>query len=125
MTWEAATDIIWLDYPIYIVLWRLWFRTIERIRSGVKLWGMEGCVETWQSQFLSRDSLLYVSPLWELRIVYGCFGFIGIDDPYFMKIWYERKRDRWRVSMSFGFNGQGRLMSGSKCYHFLFAKSPR
>jgi|SRR5579862_3158386 len=60
ITWGAASDIVWLDYPIYVVLWRLWFRTIGRIRSSEKLWGLEGCVETWQSQFLSKDSLLYV-----------------------------------------------------------------
>ena len=59
ITWASASDIIWLDFPIFVVLWRLWFRTIERIRSGVKLWGMEGCVETWQVQFFSRKSLLY------------------------------------------------------------------
>lgn len=59
ITWEAATDIIWLDYPIYIVLWRLLFRTIDRVRSGVNLWDKEGCIETWQQQFFSRDSLLF------------------------------------------------------------------
>ena len=58
ITWHSATDIIWLDYPIFVVLWRLWFRTIERIQSGVELWGIKGCVETWRSQFLSRHSLL-------------------------------------------------------------------
>ena len=59
ITWSAATDILWLDYPIYVVLWRLWFRTIGRIRGGEKLWGLDGCVETWQSQFFSYNSLLY------------------------------------------------------------------
>jgi len=59
ITWEAETDIIWLDYPIYIVLWRLFFRTINRVWSGVNLWDKEGCTETWQQQFFSRDSLLF------------------------------------------------------------------
>lgn len=60
ITWNSATDIIWLDYPIFVVLWRLLFRTIRRIRSGEKLWGMEGCIETWRSQFFSSDSLLFI-----------------------------------------------------------------
>jgi len=60
ITWHSATDIIWLDYPIFVVLWRLWFRTIKRIRSGETLWGMDGCVETWRGQFFSRDSLLFI-----------------------------------------------------------------
>lgn len=59
LTWSSATDIIWLDYPIYIVLWRLLWRSIARIRSGVELWDKEGCVETWRGTFLSWDSLLY------------------------------------------------------------------
>ena len=61
ISWAAATDIVWLDYPIYVVLWRLLFRTLGRITGRVELWGMEGCVETWQSQFFSWDSLLYFS----------------------------------------------------------------
>jgi hypothetical protein len=60
ITWDNASDIIWLDYPIYIPLWRLLFRTLWRITYGVKLWGKNGCVETWKSQFFSRDSLLFV-----------------------------------------------------------------
>jgi hypothetical protein len=56
--WFSATDIVWLDLPIYVVLWQLFWRTVARIWSGVDLWGKEGCVETWKKQFLSTDSLL-------------------------------------------------------------------
>jgi adenylate kinase family enzyme len=85
ITWKASTDIIWLDYPIFVILWRLWFRTIGRIRSGVKLWGKDGCVETWKSQFFSWDSLLYVLLISQLIQVYRRFGFIGIVDQHFMR----------------------------------------
>jgi adenylate kinase family enzyme len=57
-TWTAATDIVWIDLPIYVVLWQLFWRTVWRIWSRVELWGKEGCVETFRKQFLSTDSLL-------------------------------------------------------------------
>lgn len=45
--WEAAIDIIWLDYSIYIILWRMFFRIIDRIRNDINLWDKEDCIEIW------------------------------------------------------------------------------
>jgi hypothetical protein len=93
ITWHSATDIIWLDYPIFVVLWRLWFRTIARIRSAERLWGMDGCIETWQHQFFSWDSLLFAAYLLRLTVVCGCFGFIGTGVQSFIRIYLESTRE--------------------------------
>ncbi len=56
LIWARADTLIWLDYPFALVFWRLFRRTVRRIRSQEDLWGT-GNVETWRKQFLSADSL--------------------------------------------------------------------
>jgi adenylate kinase family enzyme len=51
----AADTIVWLDLPVWIKLWRLWRRTMHRIRHGVELWN--GNRETWRGAFLAHDAL--------------------------------------------------------------------
>jgi len=55
LIWQRADTLIWLDYPLPLVLWRLSRRTLQRILTQETLWG--GNVETWRGQFASRDSL--------------------------------------------------------------------
>ena len=55
LIWRRADTLVWLDYPLPLVLWRLGRRTIRRIVTREPLWG--GNVETWRGQFASRDSL--------------------------------------------------------------------
>ncbi len=56
VTWTQADTIVWLDYPLWLTLWRLFRRAIQRIVSQEDLWG-SGNRETWHGQFFSRDSL--------------------------------------------------------------------
>lgn len=56
LIWQRADMLIWLDYPLVTVLWRLLRRTVLRIVTQEELWA--GNRETWRSQFASRDSLL-------------------------------------------------------------------
>ncbi|MFN8527569.1 MAG: adenylate kinase [Anaerolineae bacterium] len=51
--WPRADTVIWLDYPLRIVLWRLFRRTLKRVITKENLWGT-GNVEQW-SNFFSRD----------------------------------------------------------------------
>jgi adenylate kinase family enzyme len=60
LIWTQAEMLIWLDYPLPLILWRLWLRTWRRIRSKERLWN--GNHERWQV-FLSRDSLF----LWAVQ----------------------------------------------------------
>lgn len=55
LLWPRADAIIWLDYPIWVNLWRLFWRALRRIRSKEELWN--GNRESFRTNFLSRDSL--------------------------------------------------------------------
>lgn len=57
IVWGRADTLVWLDYPLPLVLWRLWWRTLRRVRTREVLWG--GNRERFREQFLSRDSLFY------------------------------------------------------------------
>ncbi len=58
--WARADTLVWLDYALPVIMWQLARRALRRIVTREKLWG--GNRETWQGQFLSRDSLF----LWAL-----------------------------------------------------------
>lgn len=55
IVWSRANTLVWLDYSLLVCSWRLLRRTIRRIRSQEELWN--GNRETFQGQFLSKDSL--------------------------------------------------------------------
>jgi adenylate kinase family enzyme len=55
IVWGRADTVVWLDPPLWVILMRLWRRSVGRIRSGYALWG--GNRETFRNTFLSRESL--------------------------------------------------------------------
>lgn len=57
IVWGRADTLVWLDYPLPLILWRLWWRTLRRVGRREELWG--GNRERFGAQFLSRDSLFY------------------------------------------------------------------
>lgn len=59
--WPRATLLVWLDYPIYVVMWRLFWRTIGRGVFRKELW--HGNKEKLWWHFFSRQSLF----LWALK----------------------------------------------------------
>ena len=59
--WPRATLLVWLDYPIYVVMWRLFWRTIGRGILRKELW--HGNREMLWWHFVTRDSLF----LWALK----------------------------------------------------------
>jgi adenylate kinase family enzyme len=59
--WSRAQAVVWLDYPLALILWRLWRRTWRRVLSKEHLWGTN-YEELWP-QLFSRDSLF----LWALQ----------------------------------------------------------
>ncbi|HZP57183.1 MAG TPA: adenylate kinase [Dehalococcoidia bacterium] len=59
--WRRADTLVWLDYPLPLVIARLFRRSVTRAAAGVELW--QGNRESWRGQFLSRDSLF----VWALK----------------------------------------------------------
>lgn len=56
MTWQEADTIIWLDYPRWLVYWRIITRTLKRVFLRQELWA--GNRETFRIAFLSKDSVI-------------------------------------------------------------------
>jgi len=53
--WSRADTIVWLDYALPIILWRLWWRTLRRMITREELWS--GNRESARGAFFSRDAL--------------------------------------------------------------------
>jgi adenylate kinase family enzyme len=52
---KKADTVVWLNYPLPLVLWRLFRRTVRRAIRQEELWN--GNVENWKEHFLSRNSI--------------------------------------------------------------------
>ena len=61
IVWERANLVVWLNYSLPLILWRVTRRTIIRSWRQQELWN--GCYETFQKSFLSGDSIV----LWVLK----------------------------------------------------------
>lgn len=53
IVWTRADTVVWLDFPLRIVLWRLFRRTLKRVITQENLWET-GNTERW-SNFFARD----------------------------------------------------------------------
>lgn len=62
--WSRANTLVWLDYSLWVVLVRLFRRTLRRVLTREELWN--GNRERATAQFFSRDSIF----LWALK-TYG------------------------------------------------------
>lgn len=60
IVWSRADTVVWLDYPLPVIMRRVVRRTIRRVVIQEELWN--GNRETWQTTF-SRDSII----LWVLQ----------------------------------------------------------
>ena len=61
LVWRRATALVWLDYPLPLVLWRLARRTLTRAVTREPLWNNNR--ERLSEQLFSRDSIF----LWALQ----------------------------------------------------------
>ena len=52
---RRADTLVWLDYPLWLVLWRLFWRTNRRIIQRERLWNDNR--ERFSNAYLSKDSL--------------------------------------------------------------------
>ncbi len=57
LVWGQAEALVWLDYSLPVVLWRLVKRTFQRVHRQELLWGTNR--ETWRGALFSRESLFF------------------------------------------------------------------
>lgn len=60
IVWGRADTLVWIDYPLPIIFWRLWWRSIKRVVTREKLWSNNQ--ESWRA-FIGSESLF----LWVLQ----------------------------------------------------------
>ncbi len=104
LTWAEADTVIWLNYPAWILYWRIITRTLKRVLFRKKLWNDNR--ETFHTAFLSKDSMI----LWvhntykQRRELYG--GIIASNQyPHikFIVFKHPRETELWLNSLP---NGQ-------------------
>ena len=61
ITWPRATMIVWLDYPLPLIMWRLCLRILRRGITRERLW--KGNRETVWKHFIPKEPLI----LWALQ----------------------------------------------------------
>lgn len=59
LIWNRAEAIIWLDYPLPIVFWRLLVRTIRRAVTQEELWNGNREKFWWHLKLWSQESLFH------------------------------------------------------------------
>ena len=64
LVWKQADTVVWLNYPLPVVMKQLFLRTLKRVTRREVLWN--GNTESWRKQFLSRHSLF----VWAVRHTY-------------------------------------------------------
>ncbi len=57
IVWDRADTLIWLDYPLAVIMKRLSWRTLKRIFTQEALW--HGNRETFRRSFFTRQSILW------------------------------------------------------------------
>jgi adenylate kinase family enzyme len=59
LVWPATDTLIWLDLPLPLVMWRLFWRTLRRSVTRENLWGTGNTESLVRSLFTRQSILLY------------------------------------------------------------------
>jgi adenylate kinase family enzyme len=57
--WSRAQAVIWLDFPLHILFWRLLTRTVRRAWTQEELWNGNREPFWWHLKLWSQDSLFH------------------------------------------------------------------
>lgn len=89
--WREVELVIWLNYPFHITVWRALLRAVKRAYTKQELWEGTGNVESFRSNFLSRES-----PLWWTITSYGHVKKLmlqSMSDPRLAHVSFVRVRN--------------------------------
>jgi adenylate kinase family enzyme len=59
LIWPRADSVVWLDYPLTVILPRLVRRIVARVRDKAELWPGTGNRETVRNAIFNRDPLVW------------------------------------------------------------------
>jgi adenylate kinase family enzyme len=94
IVWDTADMIIWLDYPLHVLLWRAACRTIQRCIKQEALWN--GNREHFLYHFTHRNSIfLIVFRDWKNRHEHYPFPFIQYPHVRIIRFRSPKETQRW------------------------------
>jgi adenylate kinase family enzyme len=107
LTWGRADTIIWLDYRLSLILWRLTRRTIGRTINRTELWNTGNRDNIFKHFRLSDESLYYWAfktywrrkreiPLLIQKPEYRHLRFVHLTNPRQTEIWLKVVRAAYR-----------------------------
>ena len=103
IVWDRATTLVWLDYSLWLILWRLTGRTVRRVFTREELWS--GNKERLRTAFFSRDSLFVwaLKTYWSRRKRYAKLIAQG-EYPNLAVVRHRspRETDRWLANEGLG-----------------------
>lgn len=98
VVWPRATALVWLDYPMRVVLWRLFWRILRRGIFRQELWN--GNKENMWEHFFTKDSMFVwvfkthwlrrrTMPVALSQPEYGHLRLIHLRSPKATKKWFS------------------------------------
>lgn len=98
LLWPRATTVVWLDYGLGLVLWRVVRRSLQRSLTREELWN--GNRETLWGQFFAKDALIrYTINTHQRRRdqmnramadpAYGYIDFVRLSSPAVTDVWLQ------------------------------------
>jgi len=101
LVWPRAEAVVWLDYALRVILWRLASRTLRRLVKRDVLW--HGNRESWRTTFLTKDSL-FVWVLQTYRVHRREYPRIVSHPEYrhlrFVRLPSPRDAERWLAGLA-------------------------
>lgn len=95
LVWGRAQVLVWLDYPLTLIYWRLLCRSLRRIFTREELWN--GNRESVRGLFFSRDSLFVYALTSRPRLRRAIPLAAARDYPHLelVRLTHPREADRW------------------------------
>lgn len=98
LTWGRAEAVIWLDYPLRIVFWRLLVRTVRRAVTQEELWNGNREKFWWHLKLWSEESLFHwlFKTYWRRkREIPLLLSFLEFQHLHLVHFKHPRETEQW------------------------------